>query len=203
LFPALHAAALRIHDITGFTRISGVFTGHPAVSMPSYRWPFRYPRGSSKHASVLRDKTVIFCSVNIFSITRLHETQQHRMYSVQVKHFVPFKLLFGIYVKDRVDFCIVRVGIIDKTIIYLVCMWSLTLREKRILTVFRNKVLRRIFGSERDKVSGNCRKLLNGEFSNLFASPNIIRMMKSRRMTWSGHVARIQQMMCTDLFLSV
>jgi hypothetical protein len=58
------------------------------------------------------------------------------------------------------------------------------------LSVFENRVLRRIFGPKRDEVTGDCRKLHNEEFHNLYSSPNIIRMIKSRRMRWAGHVAR-------------
>jgi hypothetical protein len=57
--------------------------------------------------------------------------------------------------------------------------------------VFEEKVLRRIFGPKRDEVMGNWRKLHNEELHNLYSSPNIIRMIKSKRMRWVGHVARI------------
>jgi hypothetical protein len=69
--------------------------------------------------------------------------------------------------------------------------WSLTLREERRLRVFENRVLRRIFGPNRSEVTGDWRKLHNKEFHNLYSSPNIIRMIKSRRMRWAGHVAQI------------
>jgi hypothetical protein len=65
--------------------------------------------------------------------------------------------------------------------------WSLTLREEHRLRVFENRVLRRIFGPKRDEVTGGWRKLHN----DLYSSPNIIRMIKSRRMRWAGHVARM------------
>jgi hypothetical protein len=52
--------------------------------------------------------------------------------------------------------------------------------------VFKNRVLRRIFGPKRDKVTGEWRKLHNEELHDLYASPSIIRMMKSRRMRWAG-----------------
>jgi hypothetical protein len=68
---------------------------------------------------------------------------------------------------------------------------SPTLREEHRLRVFENRVLRRIFGPKRDEVTGDWRKLYNEELHNLYASPNIIRMMKSRRMRWAGHVARM------------
>jgi PAS domain-containing protein len=57
--------------------------------------------------------------------------------------------------------------------------------------VFENRVLRRIFGYKRDEVTGEWRKLNNEELHNFYSSPDIIRQVKSRRMTWAGHVARM------------
>jgi hypothetical protein len=57
--------------------------------------------------------------------------------------------------------------------------------------VFEDRVWRRIFGPKRDEVMGGWRKLHNEELHNLYSSPSIIRMIKSRRMRWTGHVARI------------
>jgi hypothetical protein len=67
--------------------------------------------------------------------------------------------------------------------------WPLTLREKHGLRVFENRVLRRIFGPRRDEVIGEWRKLHNEELRDLYISPSIIRIIKSRRMRWTGHVA--------------
>ena len=69
--------------------------------------------------------------------------------------------------------------------------WSLTLREERKLRVFENMVLRRIFRTRRDEVTGEWRRLHNEELNDLFSSPNIVRVIKSRRMRWAGHVARM------------
>jgi hypothetical protein len=65
------------------------------------------------------------------------------------------------------------------------------LREEHTLGMFENRVLRRIFGPKRDEVTGEWRKLLNEELHNLYSSPDIIRQVKSRRMRWTGHVARM------------
>jgi hypothetical protein len=67
--------------------------------------------------------------------------------------------------------------------------WSLTLREEHRLRVFENRLLRRIFGLKKDEVTGGWRKLHNEELHNLYTLPSIIRMIKSRRMRWVGHVA--------------
>jgi hypothetical protein len=69
--------------------------------------------------------------------------------------------------------------------------WSLILREEHRLTVFENRVLRRIFGPKRDEVTGEWRKLLNKELRDLYSSPSIIRIIKSRTLRWAGHVARM------------
>jgi hypothetical protein len=69
--------------------------------------------------------------------------------------------------------------------------WSLTLREECRLRVFENKVLRRIFGPRRDEVTGEWRRLHNKELYAVYSSLNIIQVIKSRRLRWAGHVARM------------
>jgi len=69
--------------------------------------------------------------------------------------------------------------------------WSLTLREERRLRVFENRVLRGIFGPRRDEVIGEWRKVHNEERNDLYSSPNIVRVIKSIRMIWVEHVARM------------
>jgi hypothetical protein len=60
-----------------------------------------------------------------------------------------------------------------------------------MLMVFENRVLRRIYGLKRDEVAGEWRRLHNEELNELYSSPNIIQVIKSRRMRWAGHVARM------------
>jgi hypothetical protein len=69
--------------------------------------------------------------------------------------------------------------------------WFLILRGEHRLSVFENRVLRGIFGCKRDEVTGEWRKLHSGELHNLYSSPDIISQIKSRRMRWAGHVARM------------
>jgi hypothetical protein len=65
------------------------------------------------------------------------------------------------------------------------------LGEEHTLRVFENRVLGRIFGPKGDEVMGEWRKLHNGELHNIYSTPDIIRQIKSRRMRWAGHVARM------------
>jgi hypothetical protein len=63
------------------------------------------------------------------------------------------------------------------------------LREERRLQVFENRLLRRIFGPKREGVTGEWRKLHNEELNDLYSSPSIVWVIKSRIMRWTGHVA--------------
>jgi len=65
------------------------------------------------------------------------------------------------------------------------------LREERKLRLFENMVLRRIFGPRSDEVNGECRRLHNEELNDLYSSPNSVRVIKSRRMRWAEHAARM------------
>jgi len=78
--------------------------------------------------------------------------------------------------------------------------WSLTLREVCRLRVFENRVLGRIFWPKRDKVTGEWRKLNNEELNDLHSSPNIVWVIKLRKMRWVGHVARMGVEGYTEFF---
>jgi hypothetical protein len=94
--------------------------------------------------------------------------------------------LLSRYVKVKVN-----KPIIVPAVLYGCEKWSLTLREEHRLRVFENRVLRRIFGPKMDDVTGEWRKLHSEELHNLYSSPDIIRWIKSRRMTWVGYVTRM------------
>jgi len=81
--------------------------------------------------------------------------------------------------------------IILPIVLYECETWSLTLREERKLRVFEDMVLRRIFGPRRDEVMGEWRRLHNKELYDLYSLPSIVRVIKSRRMRWAGHVVRM------------
>jgi hypothetical protein len=80
-------------------------------------------------------------------------------------------------------------GIILPVVLYGCETWSLTLTEECRLKVFENRVLRRIFGPKRNEVTGEWRKLHNEKLSDLYFLPNIMKVIKLRRMRWAEHVA--------------
>jgi hypothetical protein len=82
--------------------------------------------------------------------------------------------------------------VILQVVLYRCETWSLTLREEHRLRVFENRVLRKIFGPKREE-DGSCRKLHNDELHSLYSSPNIVRVIKSRRMRWARHVAHMRR----------
>ena len=85
----------------------------------------------------------------------------------------------------------IYITIILPVVLYGFETWSLTLREERRLRVFENRVLRGLFGPRRDEVTGEWRKLHEEELNDLYSSPNIVRVIKSRNMRWAAYVARL------------
>jgi hypothetical protein len=98
--------------------------------------------------------------------------------------FNPEPVIFSSSAKKRENW-----NIQDLPVVLYGCKtWSLTLREEHRLRLFENTVLRKIFGPKRDEVTGGWRKLHNEELRDLYSSPSTIRIIKSRRMRWAGHV---------------
>jgi hypothetical protein len=81
--------------------------------------------------------------------------------------------------------------VILPVVLYGYGTWSLTLREEQRVRVFENRMLRRILRPKRDEATGDWRRLHKEELHDLDSSPNIIRVSKSIRMRWAGHVARM------------
>jgi hypothetical protein len=103
------------------------------------------------------------------------------------------EIIFGhhilrIYLRQKIK--IYRI-IILPVVLYGCEILSFAWREERRLRAFENRVLRKIFWPKRDEVTGEWRKLHNEELNDLYSLPNIVRMIKSRRKRWAGHVARI------------
>jgi hypothetical protein len=87
-----------------------------------------------------------------------------------------------------------RQNIILSDVLYGCETWSVTLREEHRLRVFENRVLRGMFGHEgREAMEGDWRKLHDEELHDLYSSPNIIQLIKSRKMRWAEHVARTEE----------
>jgi hypothetical protein len=105
------------------------------------------------------------------------------LYSVQ-------NLLSSSLLSKKLKIKIYRIVILP-VVLYGCETWSLTLRDERRLRVFENRVVRGVFGPKRDEVTGEWRKLHNEELSDLYSLPNIVRVVKSRRMRWAGHIARV------------
>jgi hypothetical protein len=104
--------------------------------------------------------------------------------------FSPKSFVFPSHIKKPKDYN-VRI-VIFSVVLYGCETWSFTLEEKHRLRVFENRVLRRIFGPKREE-DGSWRKMHNDELHSLYSSPNIVMMIKSRRMRWAGHVARMEE----------
>jgi hypothetical protein len=101
-------------------------------------------------------------------------------------------LLSSISLSKNLKINIYRI-IILPVVLYGCEIWSLTLRKEPRLSVFENRVQRRIFGPRRDEVLGEWKKIHNVEHNDLYSSPNIIGVILSRRMRWTRHVARMEE----------
>jgi hypothetical protein len=101
--------------------------------------------------------------------------------------FSPKSFVFSSHIKKPEK---IYKTVILPVVLYGCETWSFTLREEHRLRVFENRVLRKIFGPRRD-VDRSWRKLHNDEIHSLYSSPNIVRVPKTRKLRWAGHVARM------------
>jgi hypothetical protein len=119
-------------------------------------------------------------------ISKIHDEIKNRLNSGNACYHSVQNLLSSLLLSKNLKFKICKT-IILPVVLYGCEIWSVTLREEHRLRVFENRVLKRIFGPKREE-DGSWRKLHN-ELHNLYSSPNIVRVIKSRRMRWAGHVA--------------
>ncbi|KAJ4435519.1 hypothetical protein ANN_18135 [Periplaneta americana] len=127
------------------------------------------------------------------TVTNINYTQEeikHRINMGNACYYSVEKLLSSSLLSKNLKVRIYKTVILP-VVLYGCETWTLTLREEQRLRVFENKVLRKIFGAKRDEVTGEWRKLHNTELHGLYSSPDIIRNIKSRRLRWAGHVARM------------
>ena len=127
------------------------------------------------------------------TVTNINDTREEIKRRINVGNACYYsveKLLSSSLLSKKLKVRIYKTVILP-VVLYGCETWTLTLREEQRLRVFENKVLRKIFGAKRDEVTGEWRKLHNTELHALYSSPNIIRDIKSRRLRWAGHVARM------------
>ncbi|KAJ4436659.1 hypothetical protein ANN_16790 [Periplaneta americana] len=127
------------------------------------------------------------------TVTNINDTREeikHRINMGNACYYSVEKLLSSSLLSKNLKVRIFKTVILP-VVLYGCETWTLTLREEHRLKVFESKVLRKIFGAKRDEVTGEWRKLHNTELHALYFSPDIIRNIKSRRLRWAGHVARM------------
>ncbi|KAJ4428274.1 hypothetical protein ANN_24291 [Periplaneta americana] len=127
------------------------------------------------------------------TVTNINDTREEikrRINMGNVCYYSVEKLLSSSLLSKNLKVRIYKTVILP-VLLYGCETWTLTLREEHRFRVFENKMLRKIFGAKRDEVAGEWRKLHNTELHALYSSPDIIRNIKSRRLRWAGHVARM------------
>jgi hypothetical protein len=121
----------------------------------------------------------------------IHDEIKNRLNSGNACYYSVQNLLSSRLISKNLKIKIYRTQFLP-VVLYGFETWSLTLREEHRLSVFENRVLRKIFGPKREE-DGSWKKLHNDELHNLYSSPNIVRAIKARRMRWAGNVARMEE----------
>jgi hypothetical protein len=135
-----------------------------------------------------RIKQFRYLGTTLLDRNSIHEETKGRVKSGNACYHLVQNLLSSRLLSKNTKIRLYRTVVLP-VVLYGCETWSLTLREEQRLRVFENRVLRRIFGSKRDGATGEWRRLHNEELNDLYSSPNIIWVVKSRRMRWAGHVA--------------
>jgi hypothetical protein len=139
-----------------------------------------------------RSQMTLYCSTSMCGLPNQNSIQEEvksRLKSGNACYYSVQNLLSSRLLSKNLKIRIYRNIILP--VLYGCETWSLTLKEERRLRVFENMVLRRIFRRKRDKVMGEWRKLHNEELNGLYSLPNIMRVIKSKRLRGAGHVARV------------
>ncbi|KAJ4438933.1 hypothetical protein ANN_14887 [Periplaneta americana] len=143
---------------------------------------------------ILRNKLEVekfkYLGATVTNINETREEIKHRINMGNACYYSVEKLLSSSLLSKNLKVRIYKTVILP-VVLYGCETWTPTLREEHRLRVFKNKILRKIFGAKRDEVTGEWRKLHNTELHALYSSPDIIRNIKSRRLGWAGHVARM------------
>ena len=151
----------------------------------------RDQNATQKHSrSFERVADFIYVGTTLTNENSFHEEIKNRLKSGNASYHSVQNLLSSSLLSKNVKIQI-YITIILPVVLYGCETWSLTLREERRLRVFDKRVLRRLFGPSRHEVTLEWRKLHNEELNVLYCSPNIFRVIKSRRMRWAWHVAHM------------
>ena len=134
-----------------------------------------------------------FLGITLIKQYSIQEEIKSTMKSVNACYYLVLNVVPYILLSKNIKIKIYRT-IILPVVLYGCETWSLTMREQCRVRVLENRVLRRIFGCRRDKIKGGCRKSFNKELNDLYCSPHIIQVIKSRKVRWAGHVVHTREM---------
>jgi hypothetical protein len=128
-----------------------------------------------------------FLGTTLTNQNDIRDEIKSRLNSGTASYYSVQNLLSSCLISRNLKIKIYKIVILP-VVLYECETWSLTLREEHRLRVFENRMLREILGPKREE-DGSWRKLRNDKLHNLYSTPNIVRVIKSRRMRWAGHVA--------------